>query len=167
MALDETYIKEADDRVMIQDLLGRYAFTADYGVGNPESWAALFIEDGYFEIPKISMVVRGRSALTKFMDGIHRTAPGIHHVMSNFVIDVEGDRAHGKCELNEFMLRPEAIYSNLHGWYEDDYVRLDGRWFIGGRRVHLSDDTVSVVSSGKIGEYFHEFFEMCKEFIET
>ena len=40
MALDETYIQEAADRVMIQDLLGRYAFIADYGVGNPESWTA-------------------------------------------------------------------------------------------------------------------------------
>ena len=166
MALDEIYIQEAADRVMIQDLLGRYAFAADYGTGNPESWAALFIEDGIFEIPKISMVARGRPALTKFMDGIHRTVPGIHHVMSNFVIDVEGDRAQGKCELNEFMLRSEAIYNDLHGWYEDDYVRVEGRWFIKRRRVHLSDDTLSVVSSGKIGEYFHEFFEMSKEFIE-
>ena len=52
MALDETYIQEAADRVMIQDLLGRYAFAADYGTGNPESWAALFIEDGIFGIPK-------------------------------------------------------------------------------------------------------------------
>tara|TARA_B100000676_G_scaffold4973_1_gene4575 strand:+ start:87 stop:383 length:297 start_codon:yes stop_codon:yes gene_type:complete len=94
------------------------------------------------------------------------TVPGIHHVMSNFVIDVEGDRAQGKCELNEFMLRSEAIYNDLHGWYEDDYVRVEGRWFIKRRRVHLSDDTLSVVSSGKIGEYFHEFFEMSKEFIE-
>tara|TARA_B100000674_G_scaffold19854_1_gene14016 strand:+ start:83 stop:379 length:297 start_codon:yes stop_codon:yes gene_type:complete len=94
------------------------------------------------------------------------TVPGIHHVMSNFVIDVEGDRAQGKCELNEFMLRSEAIYNDLHGWYEDDYVRVEGRWFIKRRWVHLSDDTLSVVYSGKIGEYFHEFFEMSKEFIE-
>ena len=61
MALDEIYIQEAADRVMIQDLLGRYAFAADYGTGNPESWAALFIEDGIFEIPKISMIVRSTS----------------------------------------------------------------------------------------------------------
>ena len=35
MALDEIYIQEAADRVMIQDMLGRYAFAADYGTGNP------------------------------------------------------------------------------------------------------------------------------------
>ena len=165
MDFDKKYIQEAADRMMIQDLLGRYAFAADYGRGKPESWAALFIEDGRFEIPEISMVVRGRSALTKFIEGLHRTVPGLHHVMSNFVIDVEGDRAQGKCELNEFMLRSEAIYNNLQAWYEDDYVRVDRRWYIEVRRVHLSDDTRSVASTGKVGEYFYDFFEMCKEFV--
>ena len=31
MDFDKKYIQEAADRVMIQDLLGRYAFAADYG----------------------------------------------------------------------------------------------------------------------------------------
>jgi hypothetical protein len=167
MSLDEKYLQEAADRIMIQDLLGRYAFAADYGNGNAESWAALFIEEGRFEIPEISLVVAGRAALTKFMQGLHRTVPGLHHVMSNFVIDIDGDRARGKCELNEFMLRPEAIYNNLHAWYEDDYVRVDGRWFIEVRRVHLSDDTRSVASSGKVGEYFKDFFDMCQNYIKS
>ncbi|MCZ6664330.1 MAG: nuclear transport factor 2 family protein [Gammaproteobacteria bacterium] len=167
MSLDEKYIQEAADRIMIQDLLGRYAFAADYGKGDPESWAALFIDDGRFEVPEISLVVAGRAALIKFIEGLHRTVPGLHHVMSNFVIDIDGDRARGKCELNEFMLRPEAIYNNLHGWYEDDYVRVDGRWYIKVRRVHLPDDTRSVASSGRVGEYFKDFFDMCKEFNES
>jgi hypothetical protein len=165
MSLDEKYIQEAADRVMIQDLLGRYAFAADYGSGNPESWVALFTEDGRFEVPAISLVAEGRPALTRFIDGLHRTVPGLHHVMSNFVIDIDGDRARGKCELNEFMLRPEAIYNNLHGWYEDEYRKIDGRWYIEVRRVHLSDDSRTVATHGKIGEHFHDFFEMCKEFV--
>ncbi len=167
MSLDEKYIQEAADRIMIQDLLGRYAFAADYGKGDPESWAALFIEEGRFEIPEISLVVAGRAALIKFMEGLHRTVPGLHHVMSNFVIDIDGDRARGKCELNEFMLRPEEIYNNLQGWYEDDYVRVDRRWYIKVRRVHLSDDTRSVASSGKVGEYFKDFFDMCRDFTKS
>ena len=86
--------------------------------------------------------------------------------MSNFVIDIDGDRARGKCELNEFMLRPEAIYNNLQGWYEDDYVRVDGRWYIEVRRVHLPDDTRSVASTGKVGEYFKDFFDMCRDYVK-
>ena len=38
MSLDEKYIQEAADRVMIQDLLARYAFETDYGTGNPDAW---------------------------------------------------------------------------------------------------------------------------------
>ena len=62
------------------------------------------------------------------------------------------------------MLRPEEIYNNLQGWYEDDYVRVDGRWYIKILRVHLPDDTRSVASSGKVGEYFKDFFDMCEDF---
>jgi hypothetical protein len=65
------------------------------------------------------------------------------------------------------MLRPEAIYNNLHGWYEDDYVRLGGRWYFDVRRVHLPDDAITVATTGKIGEYFAQYFEMAQEFIVT
>ena len=40
---EKQYIAEAADRVMILDLLGRYAFAADYGTGNPSEWASFFI----------------------------------------------------------------------------------------------------------------------------
>jgi len=95
MSLNEKYIQEAADRIMIQDLLGRYAFAADYGKGDPETWAALFIEEGRFEILETSLVVACKTALIKFIEGLHRTVPGLHHVMSNFVIEIDGDRARG------------------------------------------------------------------------
>ena len=165
MALDEKYLLEIADRVMIQDLLARYAFAIDYATRNPEEWAALFVPGGRFEIPEISLVVEGHAALEEFAASLHRTVPGLHHVMSNFVIDLNGDRALGKCELNEFMLRDEAIYSNLHGWYEDDYVRVDGRWRFEVRRVHLPPAAISVASHGRIGEYFKGYFEMAQKYI--
>ena len=49
----DQYIEEAADRVMIQELLGRYAFATDYAHGNPEEYANLYVEDGRFEIPEI------------------------------------------------------------------------------------------------------------------
>ncbi|MBL6750557.1 MAG: nuclear transport factor 2 family protein [Nevskia sp.] len=165
MARDEKYLREAADRIMIQDLLGRYAFAIDYATHNPMEWAELFVEIGRFEIPEVSIVVEGRAALRDFAAGLQRTIPGIHHVMTNFVIDIDGDRARGKCELNEFMLRPEAIHNNFHGWYEDDYVFVDGRWRIEVRRVHVLPDCRSVGASGKIGEYFRPFFDFCRQYV--
>ena len=164
MMSQEQYLLEAADRVMIQDLLGRYAFAADYAHGDPRAWSSLFTDDGRFEVPSIGLVAAGRAELERFIDGLHNTVPGIHHVMSNFVIDIDGEAARGKCELNEFMLRPEAIYNNLHGWYEDDYVKVDHRWYIAIRRVHLTKESSAVATSGKIGEYFADFFAMCEQF---
>ncbi len=165
MSSNDKYLLEIADRVMIQDLLARYAFAIDYATRNPEEWAALFIPTGRFEIPEISLVVSGHAELQEFAAGLHRTVPGLHHVMSNFVIDLNGDRAVGKCELNEFMLRDEAIYNNLHGWYEDDYVRIDDRWRFVVRRVHLPDAAIAVASHGTIGEYFKGYFEMAQKYI--
>ena len=109
MSLDEEYIQAAADRTMIQDLLGRYAFAIDYDTHDPGIWASLFVENGRFEIPVMQVVVEGRAALRDFAAGLQRTIPGLHHAMTNFTCDIDGDRARGRCELNEFLLRPEAI----------------------------------------------------------
>ncbi len=163
--MDEKYLQEAADRVMIQELHGRYAFALDYPTNGPDEYADLFTENARFVVPEISMVLEGRDDLRKFAEGIHTTVPGLHHVQTNFVIDIDGDRATGKCQLNEFMVRPEAIYNNLFGYYEDTYVRIDGRWYFAERIAHLL--SAEVTSSGKIGEYFAGFFDMCQQFIRA
>jgi hypothetical protein len=164
VALDEKIIQLAADRTMIQDLIGRYAFAIDYDTHDPAAWAALFTEDGRFEIPIMKVVVEGRAALREFAAGLHRTIPGLHHVMSNFIVDVDGDQARGKCELNEFLLRPEAIYNNLMGWYEDEYQRHDGRWLFRVRKVFVTRDSSHVTTSGRIGSYFKDYLAFCRQY---
>ncbi len=164
MTTEQQYLLEAADRIMIQDMLGRYAFACDYELGNPAAWSALFTEDGRFEVPAMGVVAAGHEELERLIDGTHKTAPGIHHVMTNFVIDIDGDTARGKCELNEFLLRPEAIHSNLQGWYEDEYVKRENQWYIAVRRVHLTEDAGAVAMSGKIGEHFGDFLAMLGNF---
>ncbi len=86
----------------------------------PMTWSGA--KDGVFEAPDLKVKVQVRAQLVAIARDLPRTLPNVHHLMSNFVIDLSGDRARGRCELNEFMARPEAIYPNLQGWYEDDYV---------------------------------------------
>lgn len=164
MPRDEHYLQTAADRSMIQDLIGRYAFAIDYETGNPGLWAALFTEDGRFEIPIMKVVVEGRAALEAFAAGLHRTIPGLHHVMTNSYVDVDGDHAIGKCELNEFLLRPEAIYNNLQGWYEDEYVRDGSRWRFRVRKVLFPRDASRITTSGAIGDYFKEYLAFCRQY---
>lgn len=160
MIRSANYLTRAADRVMIQDLLARYAWEADHG--DAAAWARLFVADGVFEIPSIKVWVEGHEELTGFMADLQRTIPNVHHVMTNFVIDLDGDRATGRCELNEFMARPEAIYSNLQGWYEDEYVFDGDRWLIRHRKVFNAEPRATV--SGMVGEYFEPFNQVCRNY---
>lgn len=152
----ETYIQEAADRVMIQDLVSRYAFFGDYGPN--ESWADLFTSDARWEIAGANIVVQGREQLLNLVGAVREKAPGVHHMQSNLVVDIDGNRATGKVALNEFLLRPEQIYSNAQGWYEDVYVKVDGRWLFEQRTVHLSPSSMQVSGTGKIGEILAPMF---------
>lgn len=154
------YLEAAADRVMIKDLLARYAWEVDHGT--PEGFAAVFAEDGVFEVSALKLWVKGTTALARFARSLQRTLPNVHHVMSNFVIDVSGDRARGCCELNEFMARPEAIYPSIQGWYEDDYVLIDECWKLEHRRVFISEPASA--AAGKVGEHSSAFFEECLKY---
>ena len=164
MARSDAYLQAAADHIMIRDLIGRYGFAIDYETGDPGQWAQLFTEDGRFEIPIMKVVVEDRAALTEFAAGLQRTIPGLHHVMSNAFVDLDGDRATGRCHLNEFLLRPEAIYNNLQGWYEDEYRRVGDVWRFRVRKVLFPRDSSRVTTGGKIGEYFQEYLTFCRQF---
>jgi len=163
MSRTPEYLQTAADRSMIQDLLARYAWEIDHGT--PEGWAALFTEDGIFEAPALGLWVQGSAALVAFARDVHRTLPNVHHMMSNFVIDVSGERARGRCELNEFMARPEAIYPNLQGWYEDEYVCDAERWRITHRRVFIAEP--ASLMAGKVGEYWSACLQACAQYQRT
>ena len=151
------YLQQAADRVMLLDLLGRYAWECDHG--SPDAVAGLFTDDGVLEAPTLGLYAAGRATIAALIRDTQRTVPNIHHVMSNFVFDIAGDRATGRCELNEFLARPEAVYAPLQGWYEDDFVFRDGRWWLAHRRVFVPEPASATV--GKVGEYFAEFFAAC------
>lgn len=162
MSRDPAYLEAAADRAHIADLVGRYAFAIDYDTHDPGAWAALFTSDGRFEIPIARVVVAGQDELTVFAAGLQRTLPGLHHVMSNLVVDLDGERARGRCQLNEFMVRDEAIYSIVQGWYEDDYRLTAAGWRFERRQVFVSRASSRVSTSGVIGEYTRAYFEFCR-----
>lgn len=154
--MDDEYLQKAADRVMIQDLVSRYAFFGDYGPN--DSWTELFTLDASWEIAGAGIIVKGREQLLQLVTAVREQAPGVHHMQSNLVVDIDGDRATGKVALNEFLLQPEQIYSNAQGWYEDAYVKIDGRWLFERRTVHLSPESMQVSGTGRIGEVLGPMF---------
>jgi len=153
MGRDNAFLDAAADRVMIKDLLGRYAWALDHGPA--AAWAGAFTPDGIFEAPNLGFRVAGRAKLIEFANDVYRTMPNAHHLMTNIVIDVSGDEASGRCALNVFVALPDAVYAALQGWYEDDYVFDGVQWRIRHRRAYLVEP--QAMGMGKMGEYFRGF----------
>ena len=157
------YLEAAADRVMIRDMLARYAWEVDHGT--PKGFAAVFTETGVFEVVALKVRVEGTEQLTAFAADLQRTMPNLHHVMSNFVIDLSGDRATGRCELNEFMALPDAIYPNVQGWYEDEYVFGGTSWRIQHRRNFFAPSAAG--AAGPLAEYSGAFMEAAAKYQQT
>ena len=44
-------------------------------------------------------------------------------------IIVDGDKAHGTWYQQEFLHQKDGVKRTVTGQYEDDYVKVDGRWY--------------------------------------
>jgi ketosteroid isomerase-like protein len=134
-----------EDRVAINDLLARYAWALD--TGDVDALVACFtptavVIEEVFEEPD-----RWEGA-----DGIRRLGehfrnvpdfPGRQHHLSQLL--VEGDNA--RCAARAFVFvtecRGEPPYVlRFTGYYDDQLVKLSGRWFFERRTIRLWDGEV-------------------------
>jgi SnoaL-like domain len=134
----------ADDRAEIEDLMARYLFAIDYF--DWDAYIATFAPDAELEFA--NGISRGheaiRTAVSNFSQGIGRfyhTEDGqpakLRHVVLQSVIRVEGDRAWGRTLWVEMANHgpDDTMKMGTYGVYEDEFVRLDGRWLIQRRNV--------------------------------
>lgn len=134
----------AEDRAEIEDLMARYLFAMDWN--DFDAYAEMFTEDG--EIEFSSGLTKGRDnivAAVKAFKGrigmIYKDANGdpavLRHVIAHKVIRVEGDRAFATSFWYEMANdgpdgKPQI---GTFGHYEDELVRVDGKWFFKRRSI--------------------------------
>lgn len=128
---------ETDDVVAIWRLQSAYA-----DIVNRRTWAELhgvFRPDITIDLdivtePPFQLV--GPDALGSFVGASIEKFDHFSFVILNTVVDVEGDdRAKGRIFMME--VRHETAtdtWPNALGVYQDDYVKIDGRWWIAARR---------------------------------
>ena len=134
----------AQDRAEIEDLMARYLFAIDYA--DWDAYVATFAPDG--ELTFASGTSKGRDAIraavTRFAEGIGRfyhTADGkpakLRHIILQSVIRVEGERAWARTQWLEMANHGEGDQPKIgtYGEYEDEMVKLDGRWLFAKRNV--------------------------------
>ena len=116
------------DKQELSELVARYAWLVAQGRG--AAVADLFSEDG--EFLGLGHELRGRRVLARFYE--KAAVPGaIVPMVGNVIFDVAGDTASGVSTLMGMSQGPGRQL--LCAYYEDDCVRVEGRWRFSRRRA--------------------------------
>ena len=115
-----------EDYLALTQLKHEYCYRIDDG--DYDEWVALFAEDGTFG-PINDEFFEGTEGLRRFAEEVFDESYDFTaHVVSNPVIEVDGDEATGRWYLH---LRYETSEGDV-GWsqarYEDEFRRVDGEW---------------------------------------
>lgn len=130
----------AEDRAAIEDLQARYLFALDWF--DADGYAECFTEDGVLDwafgttvgreaIREEARTMKGKMAQV-FGEGIK-----LRHFVTQVAITVNGDTAQSRAYWFEAMNNgPDGEPKmGTFGHYEDECVRVDGRWLFARRKI--------------------------------
>jgi 3-phenylpropionate/cinnamic acid dioxygenase small subunit len=123
-----------DDHEAIRDLITSYGECID--AGDLDGVAALFRNGTWIAGPRRLV---GADAVRAVYDDVvlYDGAPRTRHVMSDVVVDVDGDAATSRCSFTVFQAGPDfPLQVILVGRYHDSFARVDGTWEFRVRTIH-------------------------------
>ena len=130
----KSVVREMLDREAIRDLPVRYCHYV--WTNDVDSMMGLFIEDGLLSTASDAddevREIAGAEALRAFYVGLDaiKPRPYIH----NHVVDLLGDgQAKGTCYV-ELRLATKGMEPLGTGYYDDEYVKIEGAWKFKARR---------------------------------
>lgn len=133
-------IHRLEDIEAIDRLKAMYCFHCDDGF-DAKSIAALFAPAGTWDGGSLRGSQVGRAAIEAYFQQNKARIPFSAHLLSNRIIDVDGDCARGRWRMlmpyNNLETPPLGARWQVSG-YDDDLVRIDGRWYFQTLRVQLA-----------------------------
>lgn len=124
----------ADDRLAIQELLHRYAHCIDRGLW--DEFATLFTADATLDFGSIMGVHQGREGIATFAGLLRGAGVFMRHYVTNILIAGDAERAHVDCYVLAMTGAPGNVVPTT-GFYEDEVVKVDGRWLMRSRRATI------------------------------
>jgi uncharacterized protein (TIGR02246 family) len=121
----------ASDAEQIRDLYARYSFAYDHG--RVDDYAALFTDDGVFEVVG-GPEVQGRTALAGMVAAAAARPARTLHMVSNILVTVAGDSAAGRAYVQLLAWVEGALRVVTVGTYDDTFVRGASGWQLSRRR---------------------------------
>ncbi|MBL7500612.1 nuclear transport factor 2 family protein [Frankia sp. CNm7] len=124
-----------EDQAQISEVLTRYSTGIDRR--DWELFRTCWTEDVEADY---GLRFSGVDAITEYMTTAHRDMGDTRHQLSNFVIDVAGDRATARSYVHAvLMVRPDDpnAWIDVIGSYDDVLLRTADGWRISRRAFHL------------------------------
>ena len=144
----------ADDRAEIEDLQARYLFALDFR--DPDLYVSTFTEDGILDVG--SGEIKGREAIKQTIARMPQPAAtaGLHaavgrHNISNIVVRIDGNRATGRSYWFHYSNdnpKRAGVFDGF-GHYEDEMVKVEGRWLFAKRRIYNENRAEWAYKAGK------------------
>src|SRR4051794_21359429 len=119
-----------EDRLAIRELIEDYADAVNRL--DPPDWASTWTADAQWFIRDDSP--QGREAIAALWQGKVAPIAAVRFTATPGAIDVEGDTATARVWVIEDLELEAGRRRLIHGRYDDDLVRQDGRWWFRRRR---------------------------------
>ncbi|PVG83560.1 nuclear transport factor 2 family protein [Nocardioides gansuensis] len=121
----------ASDAEQIRNLYARYSFA--YDNGRAAEYAALFTENGVFEVVG-GPEVQGSEALAGMVTAAAARPARTLHMVSNILVTMTADGAAGQAYVQLLALVDGALRVVTVGTYDDTFVRAATGWQLSRRR---------------------------------
>lgn len=117
----------------IADLIHRYADAVCRF--DPDQWAATWAPDGIWDMGQTK--VEGREAIGETWKSIMGGIPAVFHVYYNGTTDLDDatGTGTGRWYIGEFLRLPDDSTIAMYGYYDDEYVKVDGEWLFRTRTL--------------------------------
>jgi hypothetical protein len=122
----------SDDRLAIAELLAAYCHAIDHG--RWDDLGGLFSEDCRLDFGTVMGVFEGREGLRRFTELLRGTGLFMRHYTTNLVVRGDGARAFAESYVLA-ITGPAGSRTQTTGRYDDELVKVDGRWRIRARRA--------------------------------
>ena len=126
-----------DDRTAIQDLFIRYATALDGG--DVEGVVSCFAPGATLESPVVG-IKSGEAEIRAFAEkfsAFQASGAQLRHILTNFAIAVDGDKARATCYLVNILTRDGETQMGPPGRYDCTVTRVNGEWLFQHRLVVL------------------------------
>ena len=149
----EERLQRLEDIEEIRQLKARYCAGCDDD-HNADTLTALFVEDGIWDTPSLAYC-EGHEQIRQFMNDLAASGRirNSAHMVMNPQIEVTGDTAtgHWRFVMAYTGNAPDGSgqFHRIIGYYQDDFVRRDGKWYFQCLRPRIEESDAYTVEKSQ------------------